>query len=263
MTNTGTIDVTGDLAISGDYTIAGSGAIDLKGSGAEITSDGNAAATFANDNAIEVTASGKIGDAGVFATNDLTFDNNGAVTASGAFTTLTINTGANTVVNNGVLQAELGATVAILSNVTNQKNIEAGSSTSSTTTTGTIDLGVDGGTRSMANTYSINIDAGSDLAISGNYTVTAPKAGYGEINFKGAGGEITSDGKGPATFTNANAIDAFYSGQIGDVGKFASNDLTFVNDAASHRGWLRCHHDDQHGRQHHSQSCEWRVRRCK
>ena len=69
----------------------------------------------------------------------------------------------------------------------------------------------------MANTYSINIDAGSDLAISGDYTITAPIAGDGEINFKGAG-EITSDGQAAATFTNDSAINADYSGQIGDVG---------------------------------------------
>ena len=68
----------------------------------------------------------------------------------------------------------------------------------------TLDLGQDGGTGSLTNSGSIAIDGGADLAISGNYTVS----GNGYIGFKGAGGEITSDGSGPATFTNESTIDA-------------------------------------------------------
>ena len=130
LTNTGAIDLAskGDLAISGDYTISGSGAIDFKGAGAEITSDGTAAATFNNDSAINAVFSGQIGDVGVFASNDLTFDNDGTVTASGSGVTLTINTGGHTVVNqaNGVLESEDDAILAILSNLNNQGAVGGG-----------------------------------------------------------------------------------------------------------------------------------------
>ena len=119
------------------------------------------------------------------------------------------------------------ATLAIVSNLTNQGTVSAGTSSSSSqgATTGTVDLGEDGGTGSTANTGSIDVWAGSDLAISGNYTV----AGSGYIGLKGAGADITSDGTAAATFTNASTIDAFASGQIGDEGVKASNDLTFDN----------------------------------
>ena len=125
--------------------------------------------------------------------------------------------------------AEDGATLVIVSNVNNQAGgaIIAGTSSSSSVgaTTGTVDLGKDGGTGSTANNGVIGVYAGSNLAISGTYTVT----GSGDIGLKGAGADITSDGKAAATFTNASAIDAFASGQIGDHGILASNDLVFVN----------------------------------
>ena len=157
--------------------------------------------------------------------------NNGTTGADGSGVTLTINTGGNTVTNgsNGVLEAVSGATLAIVSNVTNQGLIKAGSSPSSSfgATTGTVDLGQDGGARSMNNTGAVAIYAGSDLAISGAYTIS----GNGTLYFKGAGADITSDGSAPATFTNASGstIEALASGQIGDVGVKASNDLTFDN----------------------------------
>ncbi len=229
LTNTGTIYVGGnasgsaDLAISGNLTVTGSGTLYFKGAGADITSDGTPA-TFTNASTIEAFASGQIGD------SNLTFDNSGTAGPSGALAsgvTLTINTGANAVLNTGTLVAEDGATLAIVSNVTNQGTVSAGTSSSSSVgaTTGTVDLGQDGGTGSTTNTGTIDIWAGSDLAISGNYTVT----GSGYIGLKGAGADITSDGNAPATFTNASTIWAFASGQIGDQGILASNDLTFVN----------------------------------
>lgn len=88
----------------------------------------------------------------------------------------------------------------------------------------TLDFGQDGATQSLANTGSVDIDKGSDLAISGNYTAS----GSGLIAFKGAGAEVTSDGKA-ATFTNASTIEAVASGQIGDAGIKSVNDLTFAN----------------------------------
>ncbi len=225
LTNTGSILVgqgavsgSADLAIGGNLTVAGSGAIWFKGAGASITSDGSPA-TFTNASTIDGIASGQIGD------GNLTFDNSGTAGASGSGVTLTINTGGNTVLNasGGVLQAENSATLAIVSNVTNQGVIDVGATNSSST--GTVDLGQDGGTGSMTNTGAIAIYAGSDLAISGAYTIT----GSGTLYYKGAGADITSDGKAAATFTNASTIEALASGQIGDQGILASNDLTFDN----------------------------------
>ncbi len=231
MNNTGAVAIYAgsDLAISGNYTIAGAGTGHFKGAGADITSDGSAPATFTNASAstIEALASGQIGDVGVKASNDLTFDNSGTAGPSGSGVTLTINTGSNTVLNTGTLVAANDATLAIVSDLNNEDTLSAGTSSSSSqgATTGTVDLGQDGGTRSTTNSGTIDIWGGSDLAISGKYTVT----GSGYIGLKGAGADITSDGKAAATFTNASTIDAFASGQIGDEGIEASNDLTFDN----------------------------------
>jgi hypothetical protein len=94
-----------------------------------------------------------------------------------------------------------------------------------------LNLGHDGATETLVNSNEVALDSSADLAISGNYTVS----GTGDIGFKGAGGEITSDGNGPATFTNDSTIyavatdSATPTGQIGDQGILGSNDLTFDN----------------------------------
>ena len=180
-----------------------------------------ASATFTNASTINADFSGQIGDVGNYGSNDLTFHNSGTVVASGSGVKLTINTGSHAVVNgaSATIEAEGGATVAIVSNLTNQGTLDAGPTDSSST--GTLDLGTDGGTESMTDTGGIGIYGGSDLAISGKYTIT----GSGTLYLKGAGADITSDGKA-ATFTNASTIEAGASGQIGD------SDLTFVNTGA-------------------------------
>jgi hypothetical protein len=224
--NTGLITVYSgsDLAISGNYAVGGAGNIYLKGAGA-ITSDGNGPATFANASAITAFGSNQIGDVGIKSSNDLTFNNSGTVAATGLDVTLTIDTGANTVVNTGTMEAANSAALAIVSGLNNQGSLDAGTSTASGTSTGTLDLGADGATGSAINTGVINVWGGSDLAISGNYTV----GGSGSVQLKGAGAAITSDGNAPATLTNASTIEAFANSQIGDVGIKTANDLTFIN----------------------------------
>ncbi|RBP16188.1 hypothetical protein DFR50_106150 [Roseiarcus fermentans] len=233
------VDSGAHLAISGNLTAAGSGGIALKGAGAAITSDGTGATTFTNAGTIALEPSlgspgaysGQIGDQGVLGVNDLTFVNAGTTFATGSGNTLTINTGAKTITNSsaGKLDAESGATLALVSNVSNSGDILAGtgSSSASGATTGVVDLGADGGVGSMSNAGLVAVYAGSDLAISGAYTISGGASGT--IGLKGAGADITSDGKGPATFTNASSILATASGQIGDQGIKTSNDLTFVN----------------------------------
>ena len=231
------VDSGASLAISGNFTVTGSGAIAFKGAGADITSDGKPA-TFTNGSTIALEASlsssgpfsGQIGDQGVLGVNDLTFVNDGTTFVDGSGYTLTINTGGKTVTNgsSGTLDAESGATLAIVSSLTNSGTIEAGTSTP---TTGTVDLGEDGATRSMTNTGAVDIYGGSDLAISGNYTITTPSSSTsGAIVFKGAGADITSDGNAVGDVHQCEHHRLrFASGQIGDEGILAVNDLTFHN----------------------------------
>jgi hypothetical protein len=223
LANTGSvfIDKGADLAISGHYKVTGSGEIGLKGAGAEITSDGQPSTTFTNASIIEAAFSGQIGTGD----DSLTFANSGSIAASGSGVTLTIDTGGKSVTNSGSIAAANTATLSIESNLTNTGILTAGATSSSETTPGTLDLGLDSGTASAANSGVIAIYGGSDLAISGSYTVS----GAGDIGFKGAGADITSDGNAPATFTNASTIEASNSGQIGDSGIKSSNDLTFIN----------------------------------
>jgi hypothetical protein len=191
----GVTDGVGVLYLDGTVTLNGAGTVTLGQSG--------------NEGDI-LNASGTSGDELVNVDNTISgsgfidlgaFDNqaDGAVEAQSF---LRISAGAFT--NEGAMTAESGAT---------------------------LDLGQDGGVGSLTNTGSISVDGEADLAISGNYTVS----GTGYIGFKGAGGEITSDGSGPATFTNESTIyavatdSATPTGQIGDEGILGSNDLTFDN----------------------------------
>ncbi len=209
------------LEIGGDYTVSGSGAIEIEGAGGDIASDGTSA-SLTNASNIAAYASGQIGD------GNLSFDNQDFVAAEAQGAVLTINTGANTVVNTGTLEAEYGATLAIASSLSNAGTVNAGTSPLGADggSIGSLDLGADGTTESSYNTGAINLYQGGDLAIAGNYTI----AGTGTLAIKGAGADITSDGKAPATFTNASTITVGLStAQIGDVGIEAANDLTFVN----------------------------------
>ena len=153
------IDSDARLAISGNFTITGTGAVSFKGAGAELTSDG-AVATLTNDSTIGLAPtlessgfSGQLGDQGLLSVNDLTYVNNGTTYASGSGYTLTINTGANVVTNgaNGTLAAENGGLLKIVSNLSNAGVVDVGTSSSSSVgaTTGTVDLGSDGGSESL------------------------------------------------------------------------------------------------------------------
>ncbi len=107
----------------------------------------------------------------------------------------------------------------------------------------TLDLGADGDTETLTNTGNgttsgaVNIDSDARLAISGNFTI----AGTGAVSFKGAGAELTSDGAA-ATFTNDSTIgldpsldsSGAFSGQLGDQGCLAVNDLTYVNNGTTY-----------------------------
>ena len=119
LTNSGSLQLGSgsQLAIAGNYTVKGSGAINS--TGGSIVSDRLAATTLINQAAINFTGVGQIGDVGLYAgVNDLSFNNsNGSVIVSAA--TCTIDTGANVVADaGGVLEAANGGTLILNSNVT-------------------------------------------------------------------------------------------------------------------------------------------------
>jgi hypothetical protein len=121
LNNTGTVLVSGqgDLQLSGNFEVTGSGSILFDGTGAEITSDGAAPATFTNASTIYAYHSGQIGDIGTGRANDLTFVNNGLVQVSYRHN-LTLNTGSNAIYDyaGGTLEAtQNGANLEIDSNV--------------------------------------------------------------------------------------------------------------------------------------------------
>jgi hypothetical protein len=88
----------------------------------------------------------------------------------------------------------------------------------------TLDLGQDGAYETLANSGTIDLQGEGALAISGNLAVT----GGGNIAVNR--GDITSDARGADTLTNLSNIEEdLGSGQIGDVGVFNVNDLTFNN----------------------------------
>jgi hypothetical protein len=118
LSDTGTVSVNGqgNLQISGNLTINGTGSVQLRGTGAEITSDGAGPTTFINESAIKVTATAQIGDIGTGHANDLSFVNVGTVTVW-TNNTLTLDTGANQILDYGVLDALTGGNMVIDSNV--------------------------------------------------------------------------------------------------------------------------------------------------
>ena len=233
MTNTGAVDIYGDsdLAISGNYTVtpqAPAAPYSFKGAGAEITSDGKRVGDVhqcEHDRCVRLRPDRRRGHHGV---QDLTFDNSGTVAASGSGVTLTINTGANTSLNaaSGTLVAENGATLAILSNLNNQRRRwrrarrhrvrmgrRLGRSTSAK----------DGGTESMTDTGTVDIWGDSDLAIGGKYTVT----GGGTLDLKAPAPKSPATGLrrcSPMQAPSRRSPPARSATRI-----IASDDLTFDN----------------------------------
>jgi len=103
-----------DVAVAGSPTAAVSGSIELSGAGGALVSDDFGATTFTNAEAIVASASAQIGDAGLMPANDLTLVNTGSIVAEGSSAALTLNTGADNIVDRGgLIEAELGAQLTI------------------------------------------------------------------------------------------------------------------------------------------------------
>ena len=229
----------GDFDIANSITLDGGGTVQLgeSGTAGDILDFPGASSSdaLANvDNTIETVA----GSTGLIRLDD-SFDNQ----ASGkveSFSSLQIIV--PTVTNEGAMTAESGSTLDVSGDFSGGSFTNSGVMTANSSGA-TLDLGADGASETLTNTGNglttgaINIDSGSRLAISGNLTVT----GSGDISFKGAGADITSDGAGATTFTNDSTIvlgaslssSGAFSGQIGDQGVEAFNDLTFVNNGTT------------------------------
>ena len=212
LANTGQIVLAAgaDLAIASNLTNSGAGFIDFTGAGAALTSDGAGAITFTSANKIVATASAQIGDAGLKSANDLSLIDTGSILAENAGVTLTLNTGANNVIDRGGLfEAEASAQLTIDSAVQTgqfvapgetpppQSTIEAGSG-GVVNINATIFDGVnfanqingqiliDGGT--------VNVAAGVSLDAPVNFTGTSGVLNLAstpvDVDVNGAGGAI-------------------------------------------------------------------------
>jgi hypothetical protein len=228
LTNTGTIllQENGDLAISGNYTISGSGAVDNVGyDGADISSDQRGAATFTNESNIDYSGSGQIGDQGLnggIAPDDLTFDNDdGTVLVEGNGHNLTLNTGGNTITDNGggVFLAENGGQMTIDSAVITGgaefvfDGHEFGGG-------GTIEA-LDGGTVTISSAITPGSGAppygnGQILIAGGTVVMATAAADTTPINYSGPGGTLQLD-------SDLNTV-----GTIGGMGTDDIIDLRWV-----------------------------------
>ena len=99
-------------------------------------------------------------------------------------------------------------------------------------TNATLYFGTYGATRSLNNSGFVNIgwdgangNVGARLSLSGIFTVT----GSGFLSLRGAGARIVSDGLLATTFVNISNLSIQASGEIGDVGVYSANHLTFIN----------------------------------
>jgi hypothetical protein len=171
-----------DLAIDGTVTLTGPGAVVLEGNATAITGTGHNAEL---DNYSWILGSGKIG----VGDSALTFVNEigGTVEAEGgALGPVVIDTGHNTVVNAGTLEASIGSTLAILSDVDNNG--------------GTIEA-VDGGTVTLDPTTIDNTDDGHN-----DGTIAANGAGSTVFLYDGTeiiGGTLSTSSDGLIEVANA------------------------------------------------------------
>ena len=116
-----------------------------------------------------------------------------------------LNVNATTFSNEGVMNARTNATLYF----------STYGATRSFNNYGFVNIGWDGA----------NANTGARLALSGTFTIS----GAGFVTLRGAGARIASDGLLATTFVNNSNLSIRASGQIGDVGVYGANHLTFIN----------------------------------
>ena len=123
--NNGTIDVDSptsgsDLAVDGTVELRGSGVVTLDGPGDEITGVGGSDPLL--ENYSDIAGSGKIGGGGLMLINEAT----GTIDADGGrFSSLVIDTGKNTITNDGLMEAVWYSVLNIDSQLNNFGNVIA------------------------------------------------------------------------------------------------------------------------------------------
>ena len=223
--NVGTIDNTGNIQLEGTLLVAQPNANGHQltlDDGGTVTLDGGAILGIRNGEILDNHGNTIQGDGNIGGGNlKLTLDNDagGIVDANVAAHTLSINTGANAIVNAGTMEASDGGTLSIASAITNSGSI--------TDNDGSI---LSFNNITITNTGSINLDGTTsitNLVIHGGLTLEGgdgSSTGPGQVILGGSWNTIVSDLNAGHhdTLTNVdNTISG--AGTIGDA------DLTLVN----------------------------------
>ena len=152
-------DIGAELSISGTVMLTGSGGVTMQGDADKIIAASPGAALH---NAATIVGAGSIG----VGDNDLTLVNElcGVINANNASAdSLTIDTGCNTIVNHGILEATGGATLVLNSDVDNRCGIIQ--ATGSNATVELNDITVSDGTLETSCGGLIQVGCGSDTTI--------------------------------------------------------------------------------------------------
>jgi hypothetical protein len=205
--NGGTISVLGKLEIARSTVLNdeqnGDGSVEpgqvLLGYSASIGSDGHDAVTFTNFSTIK--GGGTIGD------QHLTLVNNDMIEATSA-ESLVLNTGTNTIVNQGTIEASNNGLLNIHSNVAN------GTGTIEAQANGVVDLASVNVSDGL-----VKIDAGGTLEASGVNTITSSVANQGIIQVESGAtlsltGEVTGNGSVTINGTSTFMLDAAFDEKV-------------------------------------------------
>ncbi|MBL8699689.1 MAG: choice-of-anchor D domain-containing protein [Alphaproteobacteria bacterium] len=239
----GTININnnGILSFEGDNTVSGAGQIVLgnTGAGNRVDLSGNGTTTLGSG----ITIRGQNGTIGqeINVGGTQTLVNNGTISADVAGGTLTITESA--VVNNGILQAQNGATLVLNSHVTGgatgQIIAGAGSSVvqSGVTVSGTINTS--GGGSFLANSSNQNrLDA---VTLNGNLNMTSPNARERVLNGLTLNGQIDINNNGILSFEGDQTIVGTGQIVLGNTGAgnrvdFDGNGITTLGSGITIRG---------------------------
>ncbi|MBS0305158.1 MAG: hypothetical protein JSR43_07250, partial [Proteobacteria bacterium] len=258
--NGGILSFDSTISGGGNQTIAGNATFNLNDAGAWLAIESAGSTTLAST--VTVRGQGKIGQAAYYSGNN-TLTNNGRISADVAGGTLTLMQPAydGSVVNNGVLDARGGGTLAISTNVDNSggqisaqnaSNVVLGGVTikggtlgtsgtgviqaasrgynflDGTTITGTLDLtGIANSRQRLINTNTlsgaINVANGGILSLDSGYSAGNAVAlnGSGVINLNDAGAWLAIESAGSTTL--ASTVTVRGQGKIGQAAYYSGN----------------------------------------
>ena len=210
VTLSGTIDLTGTLTVTtpslivaaGGASLTGGGTISLSNTATNSIHGASAAATLTNGDIIR--GAGKLGGGVMTLVNT----KSGTIESAGTLA-LTVDTGANTIANAGLIEALGGGGLAIKSAVNNTGTLESdnGTLTVNGAVTGAGLVKVVGGVTTFASTFSENVGFGS----TGRLVLSHSQTYGGTISaFSHTG--TTSAGSGPDIAFSGGDLGATYAG---------------------------------------------------